>query len=310
MFKIQKSILNIVLCLVLLLVTGCFREKELSNVVATVNGSPIYLHTVQLVQESGVSQLDTSRPLTLGRMRQQYSTVIAELIIYEVILQYLERTGMGITDRQVADYEKTFRENFSGNEFNIYFLEHAIDMEAWRELLRYHLAFQLFKKEVLFKNFTPSWDEVEGFYGRYKHNFVVSPRLSLYLAVSTSREPLKSMKTMQDLYGVHDESEAIHIYYADLKHDTIKSDWSKEWQKRLFALKDNMCTDIIEEDELFKRACLEAKIPEKRLATVEMYPYIEQLIKEERVWDLLEEWLWKEMETAQIRVSIHLLDDV
>ncbi len=304
----RNYILHIMcLCVLAFVLVGCKTNEEQSNVVATVNGKPIFLHTVQLVQEVGVAQFDMSRPPTLGRIRNQYGSVLAELVVYEVMLQYLEKNGLAVTTWQLAEYEKSFRENFSDEEFRTLFLENAIDVSAWRDLLRYHLGVKRFMEMVLLRDYVPTLSSVENVYNAYPHNFHLPARLALSLATAPTREALKPIKTAQDLEAANTQDTTINFYKAELRHDIIESEWPKAWQKRFFALKENMCTDTIAEDGVFKKACLEYKIPEKQFSRAEAYPYIENLLKEEHTWPLLEAWLMEELKSTNIRVSVHLL---
>ncbi len=294
------------MCLLILLslgLGGCFEAEVPANIVATVNGRPIVLKTVQAMQEADMSDLGIFEQFTLHELRAQYGKAIANLIVYELMLQDLESKGILITKEMIDAFEQNVRSDYPDGEFENYFEENAINLDAWREILRYIIALQHFTKEFLRKGFVAPVDEVRSYYEQNKASFTLDENYLLYEAISAKKENLAKIKTLEDLLA----KKAILSPY---KMRIDKANMPKEWQKRVFKLKENACTEVFSQDKEFIILCLEKHELKKTLSESQAYIYIEEFLAEEYMIDFFESWLKTKLETAEIEVSRHVINEL
>ncbi len=196
----QKYTLIFILTLFL---TGCYENLTNQNgTLATVNGRPILLNTVMALQEiqaPELASLASKKNDSLGLLRTQYGNALSLLIFYEIFLQELENKGVFITDSMVEAQEKIIRADYPEGEFDKYFSEQVVDIEAWRALLRYGIAVKLFKEHIMRHDFVPSLDQVQNYYEKNAQNFILPERVSLYVLSSQEKELLTSLLSISDI---------------------------------------------------------------------------------------------------------------
>ncbi len=291
------------LCFLALFLGGCLHDEKPSGVVATVNGKPIVLRTLQAFQEADMADTGIFEQSSLHKLRESYGKALGSLIMYELILQDLERRELPVTDTMLAEYEADIRSDYPDGEFEKYFQEHALDMDAWRETLRYNLGLQIFTEQVLRKNFVPSLEDVEAYYAKHKNSFVLEDRYDVYGVNTTQKSALKNIKTLDDLLARIEELDPS-------KMSMTKSEIPEAWQKKIFALKGTACTEAFQEDSQYVLFCLEEFVPSRALTAGEAYTYIEEFLAEEQLIVLFENWLKEAIATAKIKISEHMVKDV
>ncbi len=291
------------LCLLLTLLTGCLSKDQPAGLVATVNGKPIVLRTLQAFEEADMADTEIFEQFSLHELRKNYGRALGSLIMYELILQDLERRKLPITQEMVTAYEKEIRSDYPDGEFEKYFQEHALDLDAWRETLRYSLGLQVFTDQVLRKNFVPSLEDVEAYYQKYKETFVLEESYDVYGVNVADKATLKGIKSLEDLLGRVGELDPS-------KMSLVKSEVPEAWQKHIFALKGTGCTEVFKEEEHFSLFCLEKFIPARELTAGEAYVYIEEFLAEEQLIDIFEKWLEEAVLAAKIEVSKHVIQNV
>ncbi len=299
----RRHALLLSLLLLLTVLTGCLSKDQPAGLVATVNGKPIVLRTLQAFEEADMADTEIFEQFSLHELRKSYGRALGSLIMYELILQDLERRKLPITQEMVTAYEKEIRSDYPDGEFERYFQEHALDLDAWRETLRYSLGLQVFTKQVLRKNFVPSLEDVEAYYLKHKETFILEESYDVYGVSVTDKATLKGIKSLDDLLA--------RVGELDLsKMSLAKSEIPAAWQKHIFALKGTDCTEIFKEEEYFSVFCLEKFVPARELTAGEAYVYIEEFLAEEQLIDIFEKWLEEAVLAADIEVSKHVIQDV
>ncbi len=293
----------IVLFFMLCLPLGCVFEEKQANVVATVNGQAITLHTLEALQEADMSGMGIFEQFSLHELRQQYGKTLGNIIVYELIVQDLERKGLGVTQAQVQAYENTIRAEYPEGEFEKYFKENGLNIDAWRSVLRYNLAMQVFTKQVLRKDFVPSVEAVQKYYDSHKERFTLEESYDIYVASNAQRNSLQGLKKTDDLLARVEELNPLEM---SLAHGEVP----KSWQRLVYALKATSCTPIFKDEEHFSVICLKDHWPARMLSPEEAYVYIEEFLAEEELTFSFEKWLEQAVLTADIRISKHMQDDV
>ncbi len=287
---------------VLTLLTGCELFPIADNTVAIVNGRNISLSTIQYLQEVDFVEFSLTDAPSLNKLRKQYGKTLSVAILYELISQHLEEVGLVITDKHIDDYENTLRSNFPPEEFEKYITENAIDIHAWKLLLRYQLILDLFKDEILIKSYVPSDEDVEEFYAKHRNSFKLPESYNLQVALSEDKAKLEKIDSLQDLNAQAD----ILQYTVDMQGNTIQ----KSWQKAIFALKENQCTKILENDLMFTRMCLIKKYAKRDLSMAEAYVYIEKQLAQEHLGEIFSTWLEDNLQHIDVKVSKHLTSEI
>ncbi len=292
-----------IVCILTCMLGGCLFKDEPAHVVATVNGKAITLPTLEALQEADMSGMGIFEQFSLHKLREQYGRALGSLIIFELMLQDLESKGLAVTEERVQAYEADIRADYPDDEFEKYFEENDLNLEAWRTVLRYNLASKLFTEQVLRKKFVPSLEKVEAYYETHKERFTLEDSYDLYVANAAERKPLQGIKNVEDILAKLGELSPSEVSLS-------KSEVPQDWQKMVYALKDSACTSIFKEENQFLIICLKEHSPSKVLTAGEAYIYIEDLLAEEEMAFMFENWLKEKMLSADIRISKHLKQDI
>ncbi len=190
-------------CLLGMLLSGCYEQKTYTDtIIATVNGKPIFLQTVLTLQEAQsppLSEMSSSQKHILESLHEQYEEALSSLIFYELIVQELEKKNIFVSDAMLAAEEKNLRADYPEGEFEKYLAENVIDITAWRALLRYGLAFTLFKEHIIRHEFVPSLEDVQEYYTKHKVHFNIPEKLSMYVVSSDDKAMLQPIDTVEAL---------------------------------------------------------------------------------------------------------------
>ncbi len=291
-----------VILFALILLSGCYEKTLPDNVVATVNGKPIMLNTVQSFQEINFVDFNNGAKPSLDKLRKQYGATLSTIILYEIILQYVENKADIITDAQVTAYENSLLQGYPENEFEKHITENAINVEAWRILLRYQLALELFKDTFIRKLYIPTTEEVEEYYTTHRENFTLVASLTLQVALSEKQE---------DLINIHDLQSLLDDVNVQQYRITVQANALPEHSKKaILTLNEQECTNIIEDNEMFNRTCLISKNMAQNVPISEAYVYIEDRIMEQKMDELLLDWLENNTQHVEVEISKHLIKEV
>lgn len=294
--------LGVCLCMALWL-GGCVESPLPGGVVATVNGQPIALRTVETMLDTRTTGFGVQETPTLAHLRQQYGKALLSLISQVLIMQELERRGMGVSDAALAQAEHLIRMDYTEEEFEKIFIENVIDADAWREVMRYRIAMERFVSQVLRPTIYVPLEEIEAYYKAHTAGFSV-PRTAVFWQLqSHDRAALERIRAVSP---PPEDAPDIIIYRSSVAYEHVPPDW----QKVIAALKPGEYTPVRAQTGFFEMLWLKESMPQRHLTLPEAYPYIEQILLEEKLESAFQEWLTKTLLNAQIQVSAHLASQV
>lgn len=297
---------RLVLLGALLLLAACSESPPPQGVVALVDGHPIPLRTLQTLQDTRTAGLGAFEKPSLTTLRQQYGNALTTLIMQALVLQEMERLGMPVDEAAVSEAEMRIRQDYPDDEFEKLLRESSIDLDAWRELMRYRVAMILFASQVLEPSLSVSLEEVEEFYTAHSKDFVIPRMLTLYQVSGEDKEALEKARTT----GIPDDSPDVRVFRLSLRHDAVPD----AWKKTVAALKEGEASPVTKGNGSssggFEYVVLTEIAPERTLSLVEAYPHIEQLLMQEKKDVAFQTWLEERLKNARILVSTHLVDEL
>ncbi len=297
--RIKYILLLVLLCMPM----GCVFEEKPAHVVATVNDRPITLATLEALQEANMSGMGIFEQFSLHQLRKQYGKTLGNLLVYELVLQALEEQGLSVRPEDVQKYEKAIAADYPQDEFEKYFVENGLNKDAWRTVLRYNLALQMFTDQVLRKDFVPSLAAVQAYYEKHKERFMLEENYAIYVVDAEDKKNLQGLQRTDDLLARLEELQPVEMSMAH-------SEVPKQWQKMVYALKDSACTSIIQDEKQFSVICLKEHVPARVLEPEEAYVYIEDFLADEELIFVFDKWLEQAVVNSKIRISKHLVQDM
>jgi hypothetical protein len=298
--KMSRAVLPIILISVLLL-CACSRDTLPPGAVALVNGRPISLRLVEARHDSGEASFAISKNPSVELLREQYGRILAELIIQELACQELEGIGLSVDEQDVQAAEGEIRANYPEGSFEEALLEDNIDIQTWRELLRYGLAMQRLEQQVLRPKINVSIEEVDAYYKERAPEFMV-PEHAVLVVISA---PVQ-MQALDVCRNLPDESflpAGVLMQSVSIRPAQIP----EIWQKDIERLELGSHTQERFVDGMYQCIVRKAHEQMRQLSIMEAYPQIEQAIVERKMEPLFADWLGVVASEAKIYVSSQLL---
>lgn len=182
----------------LLGVLGCNSLPREDDAIAEVNGSPIRV-------EEFVALSETLKPkdltLTPENRRQIRNLVLKTLIRRQVILSEAERKSLSISDRELEEGLKRFKEGYTSTAFEQSLLEQMLDEANWREKVRQTLLIEKLFDQSKPKIPTPAESDALEYYEKNRQQFsrrasakalqivVTDPKLAEEISQKLKRNP-------------------------------------------------------------------------------------------------------------------------
>lgn len=286
-------------------------EEKQTGVVATVNGRPILLHSVEsLYDMNGGADLLAHAP-SVELLQRQYGDALAALIVYTLIDQELETRGLLITDEAVRAEEAAIRADYPSGAFEVMLQENAIELEAWRECVRARLAVRLFQKTVLRPRFTVSPEEIQAEYAANAALVEQPEKVHIAWVEDTDKKRLESVRNTWLADGTlpsettrqgPDTQAGSRVDFLRISPTRLPETLRRD----LSTLKPNQATPIRQERGVHFFAALLARVPARTLDLVEAYPLMEALVVERKLPDAYAEWVAEALTRADIRVAPQL----
>lgn len=286
-------------------------ERGQTGVIATVNGRPIFLHSVESLHDmDGSADLLAHSP-SVDLLQQQYGDALAALIVYALVDQELEKRGLLITDEAVRAEEAAIRADYPSGAFEAMLQENAIELEAWRELIRARLAVRLFQKTVLRPRFTVSPEEIQAEYAANGSLVAQPEKVHIAWVEDTEKKRLEGVRKAWLAEGTLPPEPTGHgsDMQTGSRVDFLKISPARlpeTLRNDLSALKPNQATPVRQERGVSFFAALLARIPARTLDLVEAYPFMEALVVERKLPDAYAEWVTEALAHADIRVAPQL----
>ncbi len=292
-----------------LLLGGCFEGRLPEGVVATVNGEPIYLRTVQALLDGRSAALDTMQRPSLENMKRQYGDALGTLIIYALVNQELRNLQIPVTDSAVDAAVANVRADYGGEEELARFLaEESLDGNEWRLLMRDHLAMQSFEKRVLLPGIRISLDSVRVYYKKHETEFNIPETLDICLISATDRQIVDNFCASFGSEGASRAKQSGDILLQCIEAGAAQL--PPESQKGLEKLAAGRCLPPRQEGGLWLGVALVRRNAAHVMSVAEAYPLIENILRDLEKEAAFERWLTVALAHAQVRVNPDLAVDL
>lgn len=285
------------LCLGMVLLSGCLVESLPPGVAAQVNGQPITLRMVEARHDAEGGMTVIAHTPSVELLQQQYSAILAELIAQELVAQELERLGLGVTDEDVDRAMAVIRNDYPDTPFEEALLEAHTDEKTWRALLRYTVALPRFSEQVLRPQVTLTGQEIEKYYIEHAAEFLIPAKYSLLALTSSTREPLVAARERILAGKPWRDTPEVHSQRVDIRPSLLPEVWRSDIP-RLAAGK---ATAVREVNDVWQCMVLERSSPARRMNPVEAYPHIEQALVEQKMENLFATWLESAADAARVK---------
>lgn len=305
----RPALIGPVLLVCCLFLGGCLEGRLPEGVVATVNGDPIYLRTVQALLDGRSAALDTMQRPSLENMKRQYGDALGTLIIYALVNQELRNLQIPVTDSAVESAVAHVRADYGGEEELARFLaEESLDVNEWRLLMRDHLAMQSFEKRVLLPGIRISLDNVRGYYKKHEVEFNLPETLDICLISAPDRQGVDSFCASFASVGPVREELAGEVLLQCV--EAGEAQLPKESQKGLEKLAPGQCLPPRQEGDRWLGLALVRRNAAHVMSVAEAYPLIENILREREKEAAFERWLTAALSRAQVRVNPDLAADL
>lgn len=293
------------LCLSLsLCLTACQRSESPEGIVATVNGSPIHLSTLQALQDSRTVSLGTNQRPSVESLKKHYGAALSVLIINMLVMQELDRLKLSVSDAEVQAAEAQVRADYSEEEFEKILTEEYIDLHAWRELTRQQLSIAAFQDKVLRPQIAVSLENIQEYYDKNKAEFVLPDGLTLVQVSGTNKEQVDEARAKAPNFP--SPSADLTVQRFNIRRQSVP----QEWQKDVQALKAGDSTTVKNRDGFYQFVTLVAVQPEKPVLLKDAYALIHEILLEDSLQSRFSEWVEQAVQKAHIRVAEQLRTEI
>ncbi len=318
-------------CLVLcfLLLQACVETKMPEGVVATVNGEPIYLHSLQAVLDSRAAGLGIPAQPSLEMMKSQYGSALGTLIIHALVRQDLSARKLSVSEASVDEAIAQIRAEFKSQEdggtvndtpasqqtgeaptpkednaptltgLNKFLAESSLNESDWRSLMRDYLSLERLQNEVLLPKIRITLPELRSYYQEHESDWQIPDTLGLCFIAAGSREAVSEL--CAQLGNPSGKNDFLHeLQCTSLSSLALPPPWSKE-VKNLKKLPS--CLGIQQQDGLWQSIAVLEQQKARKLEPAEAFPLIERILQEQKKQDIFAKWLEKQLSQASIKVS-------
>jgi len=305
----MKRILALLLAALAALGAACHSEPVEEGVVARVNGSPIYL--TQLEAKYDLLHLGWSGGLTptVGKLRNDYGVVLADLVIQTLIDQALNASGLAVTQEELAMAEAEVRADYPQGVFEEVLVEEYIDLDVWREQLRANLGREKFLREALRPQIKLDYTEVQDYFQEHAAEFALPARSRFILITGGSQEAVQN--AVDNYLANHDlralnTLENISAQELKLQDNRLRD----SWKGALAKLAPEQSSGVLSSKSGYEALVLLEQLPERALDMTQAYPLVEKALIERKLQDAFATWLDGQLNAASIQVTQHLLREV
>ncbi len=298
-----RIILAMLLCLLL---QACEQDNIHPGEVALVNGKAITLRQIQAMHDVQVIGGD-SPGRAMEDLRKEYGAVLSEIIAQELVVQELERLNLSVTDEEVRQLEEEYKQDYPPGGFDSMLLEESLDVDMWRETLRYRLAMFKFNTRVLRPQVSITAEEVDEYFRTHEDEFKVPERLSFIQFSSLIRDQVaaaaEQFKKSQDAEAIQARFQNMNIRMVVMRQDRLDPRLVTALEK----LRPMESIQPIEINSEYVSIVLLGKENARLLSREEIYARIESILLEDKLQSAFESWLENKLAKSDIKVSVHLL---
>lgn len=285
------------------LLEACLESRLPEGVVATVNGEPIRLRSVQALLDSRSAALGTLQSPSLESMKGQYGEALGTLIIHALARQELQRLQIPVGDAALEQSVAVVREDYGSDGLARFLADESLDPNDWQALMRDHLTMIAFEKRVLLPGVRVGLPEVRAYYQEHLEDFHLPETLEVCFAAADRREALDSFCSAFPA-GRSATRAGLLVQCLDIAAEELPQSWRKE----AASLKAGACSAARRENEAWQAIGLVQRHKARTLGIVDAYPLIEGILRDRKKLAAFERWLKHTLARSTIQVTPFLKD--
>lgn len=292
------------------IVVACFLWRLHSapvreGVLATVNGSPISLHDVQVRVDSRRNIDATS---SFEDMRDAYVEILRSMIVVRLMERELAERGLLPTDEQMREWGEAWLRDYTPEQGEELFGELVITRAEWLDAMRDYRIAQLFEKHVLGQNMLVPLEAIRAVYEQHGDAFTAPDTFSLCGIQATDKGLVESFCATLGKEGARAATADTFPApaCARLKREELP-DAALALAKKGKTL---VCTRAEQQDGVWQAMWLAGSSKGERLPIQDVYGLIESMLREQGKQDALGAWLEQAVARADIRLAPEMAPDV
>lgn len=284
--------------LALAALAACDAQTPPSGVVATVNGEPIYLHSIETLLDSRSSDYTNSPSLTVEDIQKNYIRAFGALLAHTLVRQELRQRGIdpdsGASSPGVEDY---FKEEMGEEELNAFLAESSIRRDDWERLMRDNQALETFRKQALLPGIKIDPDEIRAYYAAHEEEFQLPVHLRACFLSAPEKSSLESMCKSAGFADLPDP-----LLCADME----AADLPPPWREEAADMRLNACGKIREENGAWQTVVIQRRSKAGSPKLAELYALIERILLEQKEKEAFDKWLAEKAAASSITVAPEL----
>ncbi|MDR1659194.1 MAG: SurA N-terminal domain-containing protein [Desulfovibrio sp.] len=291
--------------LVCLLSAGCLQARLPEGVVATVNGEPIYLRTMQALLDGRTSVSGAWETHSLKIMKSRYGDALGTLIVNALVRQDLVRHKLAVNDEDMEKILTEVRADYGQEDFSRLLADRSLNETEWQNLLRDHLSVQRFEKNILLPGIKIGLPAVRAYYQEHAADFRLPGTLNVCFVAAERKEDLEAYRNVF--------SKAVTMpphAVAEQCQNILPQDIPPEWQKPLDNLAELTCAVPVARGPIWETLCLRQRLAAGTVDVAGAYALIERQLLEKEKLTAFRRWLEASLALADIRVSPHIKEDL
>lgn len=285
--------------------TACLQARLPEGVVATVNGEPVYLRTVQTLLDGRTSAGGAWETPSLKIMKSRYGDALGTLIVNALVRQELARRKITVNDEDMEKILAEVRADYGQEDFSRIFTDESLNETEWRNLLRDHLSMRRFERNILLPGIKIDLPAVRAYYQEHAAGFRLPETLNVCFAAAERREDLEAYRD-----GFSNAVAAPSHSVSEQCQNILPQDVPPQWQKTLNNLADQTCAVSVARGPTWETLCLRQRLAAGTVAVAEAYALIEHQLLEKEKQTAFRRWLEANLALADIRVSPKIKDDL
>lgn len=278
---------------------ACKEQAPPAGVVATVNGEPVYLHSLQTLLDSRTAALGIPPRPSLDEMRNNYAQALSVLITHALVRQELEQKGISLHESDYAALMDDINRDFSGESLDGVLDDSSIRKDDWQQLVRDYLALETFRRQVLLPGIKTDLDEVKAYYRQHEADFLVPASMNVCFVSSEKKEEVENICASAAKAAASDNP-AVQCMDADA------GELPAPWQNDAKNMKLFDCGKISEQYGAWRSMFVTRKDRERLAPLAEVYPLIDNILLAQKKDAAFDKWLESRIAASDIKVSPEL----
>ena len=286
---------------------GCRGDlAEEPGVVAVVGGTPIRLADVRARHDLGQIGAPAGENPAVERLRAEYGTVLADMIVARLAAQELVRRGLAVTGAEIDAAAAKARADYSDEAFSRMLLEERIDPARWRELLADRLALEKFAREVLRPGVRVDVTEAANYYKEHRDAFAMPARVRLRRVRGDAPEAVRAAQAAvrKSGEGALAGLSGVTATEADLPEANLPA----TWREAIKGVKPGEATAVLDTDgKSWEFIILLGRQPAMVLDPAKAYARVEAALAAHKLEAAFAAWLDAAVAGGDVKVSRKLL---